>query len=121
MLSQNGLFGFRHQLQRLSSVSYHGIESWVRIPMMSHNSDLHIHCKLSRDGTVSVNLRCRGYRLRDGLPLDGDFRDLRATIDLSKADFAGKDFAEHFRHHSNNFGGKSKQFSPCANFSYQLY
>jgi len=48
------------------------------------------------DGTVSANLRCRAYQLRNGLPLDGDFRDLRATIDLSMADFAAEEFAEHF-------------------------
>lgn len=48
------------------------------------------------DGTVSVNLGCRAYHLRTGLSIEGDTRDLRATIDLSMADFAAEEFAEHF-------------------------
>ncbi len=59
----------------------------------------------SGKGSVSVNVRCQAYSLRRPGPLDGDYRDLRTTLELehSAASFSGEGFAEHF---SMNCGGR---------------
>ena len=64
-----------------------------------------------------MNLRCRAYQLRTGLSIEGDFRDLRATIDLSMADFAAEEFAEHFRQYLKPFGQESYVILPLVSSS----
>ena len=65
-----------------------------------------------------MNLGCRAYHLRTGLSIEGDTRDLRATIDLSMADFAAEEFAEHFRQYLKPFGQESYAILPLVSSSY---
>lgn len=44
-----------------------------------------------------MTVRCHAHSLRNNSPLQGDYRDVRAALDLASVpEFAGAEFTQHF-------------------------